>query len=163
MRSDHSNLTASAFNRWALPSSPSIRYAARQASRSIAQEEASISPPVTSSGAPGPAEYILVKAGLFDVVDLAVSPTDRLTRVLRPLNPLPDELLPILVRMAKCAALELGGAIDTGALRSRLVGELHKLGLRHEQIGDLFVRVGKGAELAAEERRKEPRVEDSYM
>ena len=94
---------------------------------------------------PGPAEYILVKAGLFRVDDLAVSSTDRLTRLLRPLDPLPDELLPLLIRMAECAAIELSGAIDTGALRSRLVAELRKLGLRHEAIGDLFVAVGKGA------------------
>ena len=109
----------------------------------------------------GTPEYILVKAGLFQDYDHA--PTDQLTRLLRPLNPLPDELLPLLVRMAECAALELGGAIDTGGLRSRLVGELHKLGLRHEQIGDLFVRVGKGAERAAEERRNRPRPEEFYM
>ncbi len=102
---------------------------------------------------PGPAEYILVKAGLFQVVDLAVSPTKRLTRLL---DPLPDELLPILVRMAECAAIELGEAIDTGALRSRLVAELRKLGLRHEAIGDLFVLVTAGAREAAEERRKQP-------
>jgi hypothetical protein len=112
---------------------------------------------------PGPAEYILVRAGLFQVVGLAVSPSDRLARMLRPLSPLPDELLPILVRMAECAALELGNAIDTHGRRSRLVGELHKLGLRHESIGDLFVAVGEGAELAAEERRNRPRPEELYM
>ena len=94
---------------------------------------------------PGPAEYILVKARLFRADDLALSPTDRLTPLLRPLDPLPDELLPLPIRMAECAAVELGGAIDTGALRSRLVAELRKLGLRHEAIGDLFVAVGKGA------------------
>jgi hypothetical protein len=90
------------------------------------------------------------------VVELAVSPTDRLTRLLRPLDPLPDELLPLLIRMAECAAIELGGAIDTGALRSRLVAELRAFGLRHEAIGDLFVLVGKGAAKAAEDRRKQP-------
>jgi hypothetical protein len=107
---------------------------------------------------PGPAEYILVRAGLFHVVDFAVSPADRLTRLLRPLDPLPDELLPLLIRMAECAAIELGGAIDTGALRSRLVDESRKLGLRQGAIGDLFVLVAKGAAEAAEDRRKEPRV-----
>lgn len=112
---------------------------------------------------PGPAEYILVRAGLFQVADFAVSPTDRLARLLRPLDPLPDDLLPLLVRMAECAAIELGNAIDTHGRRSRLVGELHKLGLRHESIGDLFVAVRKGAELAAEERRNRPRIEELYM
>ena len=89
--------------------------------------------------APGPAEYILVRAGPFRADDLAVSPMDRLTRLLRSLDPLPDELLPLPIRMAECAA------IDTGALRSRLVAELRRPGLRHEAIGDLFVAVGKGA------------------
>jgi hypothetical protein len=107
---------------------------------------------------PGTAEYILVRVGLFHVVDLAISPTHLLTRLLRPLDPLPDELLPLLIRMAECAAIELGGAIDTGALRSRLVVELRNLGLRHGAIGDLFVLVGKGAGEAAEDRRKEPAV-----
>jgi hypothetical protein len=93
-----------------------------------------------------------VRAGLFDVVDLAVSASKRLMRLL---NPLPDELLPILVRMAEVCALELGNAIDTGALRSRLVADLRKLGLRHEAIGDLFVLVKEGAAAAAEERRRQ--------
>ena len=105
----------------------------------------------------GTPEYILVRAGLFDAYDVTVpvSPTDKLTRLLRPLKAVPDELLPLLVRMAEYAAIELGGAIDT-LRRSRIVGELHKLGLRHETIGDLFVLVGKGAELAAEDRRNQP-------
>lgn len=113
----------------------------------------------------GTPEYLLVKAGLFDAHDVTVpvSPTDKLMKLLRPLKAVPEELLPILVRMAECAAIELGGAIDTHGRRSRLVGELHRLGLRHEQIGDLFVRVGKGAELAAEERRHQPRPEELYM
>jgi hypothetical protein len=102
----------------------------------------------------GPAEYILFKAGLFQVVDLAVSPTERLTRLL---DPLPDELLPLLVRMAEICALELGNALDTGGMRARLVSDLRTLGLPHEAIGDLFVLVTKGARETAEERRKEPR------
>jgi hypothetical protein len=104
---------------------------------------------------PGPPEYILVKAGLFDVILPEVSPTKRLTRLLRPIDTVPDDLLPILVRMAECAAIELGGAIDTGALRSRLVSELRALGLRHEAIGDLFVLMTEGAAATAEERRGE--------
>jgi hypothetical protein len=99
---------------------------------------------------PGPPEYILVKAGLFDLIDLAVSPTKRLMRLL---DPLPDELQPLLVRMAETCALELGGAIDTGGLRSRLVSELRALGLRDGAIGDLFVLMTKGAAATAEERR----------
>ena len=104
---------------------------------------------------PGPPEYILVKAGLFDVILPEVSPTERLSRLLRPIDTVPDDLLPILVRMAECVAIELGGAIDTGALRSRLVAELRTLGLRHEAIGDLFVLMTKGAAAAAEERRRQ--------
>ena len=65
---------------------------------------------------PGPAEYILGKAGLFNVNDTRVSPARRLTRLL---DPLPDELLPPLVEMAEICALELGGAIDTYARRGR--------------------------------------------
>lgn len=104
---------------------------------------------------PGPPEYILVKAGLFRVVDSNVSPTDRLTRLLRPIDTVPDDLLPILVRMAECAAIELGGAIDTRALRSRVVSELRTLGLPHEAIGELFVLMTDGAAAAAEERRRQ--------
>lgn len=107
----------------------------------------------------GTPEYILVKAGLFQADDLGVRPTDKLTRLL---NPLPDELLPILIEMAWVGALELGGAIDTHDRRSRIVGQLHKLGLRHEQIGGLFVAVGKGAAEAAEEWRRN-RPELMYM
>ena len=55
-----------------------------------------------------------MKAGLFRVVDLAVLPTERLTVLL---DPLADELLPHLVRMAEIGALELGGAIDTYPFR----------------------------------------------
>ncbi len=47
----------------------------------------------------GTPENILIKAGLFLADDLAVSPADRLTRLLRPLDPMADELLPILVQM----------------------------------------------------------------
>jgi hypothetical protein len=103
---------------------------------------------------PGPAEYILVKAGLFRVVDLTVSPTERLTRLL---DPLPDELLPPLVQMAEICALELGGAIDTYPLRARVVSDLKELGLPDWAIGDLFVLVTEGAASTAEERRREPK------
>lgn len=113
----------------------------------------------------GTSEYILVRAGLFDAYDVTVpvSPTAKLIKLLRPLRDVPDDLLPILVRMAECAAIELGNAIDTHGRRSRIAGELHKLGLRHEAIGDLFVQVGKGAAEAAEERRNRPRVEELFM
>ena len=106
----------------------------------------------------GTLEYLLVKAGLFDAYDVTVpvSPTEKLIKLLRPLNSVPDELLPLLVRMAECAALELGGAVDVGARHTGLVADLRKLNLRHEAIGDLFVAVGKGAALAAEDRRKHP-------
>ena len=102
----------------------------------------------------GTPEYILLKAGLFQAED--GSPTDRLTRLLRPLKDVPEELLPILVCMAEMCALDLGYAIVTEARRTRLVADLRKLSLRHEAIGDLFVLVGKGAAKAAEDRRKQP-------
>jgi hypothetical protein len=101
---------------------------------------------------PGSVEYILVKAGLFHLDLLDVTPTDRLMRLRVP----PEDILPVLLHMAEVAAIERGGAIDTGSRRSRIIGELRALGLRHEQIGDLFVWMGKGAWLAAEDRRKRP-------
>lgn len=112
---------------------------------------------------PGPAEYILLKAGLFQADDKAVSPTDKLLRLLRPLKDVPEELLPVLVRMAEMSALDLSGAIDTSDRRSGIMRELLSLGLRNEGIGGLFAAVGKGAELAAEERRNRPRTEELYM
>jgi hypothetical protein len=102
----------------------------------------------------GPAEYVLVKAGLFRVIDLSVSPADALTRLL---DPLPDALLPTLVRMAEICALELGGAIDTGDRRARAVGELRELGLPHAAIGDLFQMIAAGAAATAQERRDQPK------
>jgi hypothetical protein len=111
----------------------------------------------------GTPEYILLKAGLFQADDQAVSPTAQLTRLLRPLKDVPDDLLPILVQMAECAAIEVGGALDTGARRSPVIAGLRKLGLRHESIGDLFVLVGKGAAEAAKERRNRPGPEALYM
>ncbi len=69
---------------------------------------------------------------------------------------MPDDLLPILVRMAEYAAIELGGAIDTGGTPVAAGADLPKLGLRREASGDLFVMVGKGAAGVAEDRRKEP-------
>ena len=65
---------------------------------------------------PGPAEHILGKAGLFNVIDTKVSPARRLTRLL---GPLPDKLLPPLVDQAEICSLEFGGAIDTYTHRAR--------------------------------------------
>jgi hypothetical protein len=46
---------------------------------------------------------------VFRFMDLPVSPTARLARLL---DPIPDELLAPLVQTAEICALELGGAID---------------------------------------------------
>jgi len=108
------------------------------------------SPPLVA----GFPEYILVKGGLFRVVDLPVSPTERLTVLL---DPLADELLTHLVRMAEIGALELGGAIGTYPLRVRVVSDLKGLGLPDWAIGDLFVLVTDGAAATAKERRREPK------
>ena len=61
----------------------------------------------------GTPENILIKAGLFLADDLAVSPADRLTRLLRPLDPMADELLPILVQMEEVLRRSWEMRLDT--------------------------------------------------
>jgi hypothetical protein len=46
---------------------------------------------------------------VFRLMDLPISPTERLASLL---DPIPDELLAPLVQTAEICALELGGAID---------------------------------------------------
>jgi len=69
-----------------------------------------------------------------------------------------DVLEPVLIQVAEVTAYGLGGAIDVSKLRSRALEAVRLLGITHTRgaISEMFARVRKGAEAAADDIRNQP-------